>query len=293
MSNETRAFVQDMAELHAGFVVYEIRSHCTHHRQLCTLDQPLYGKKETNGTITLIPDQRKPRRMDQLRYEVFWIWTTRYTPKSKLLFLDGRDSYFQRQPFRGQEGVDSMNATTIHFYEDMVTVGQSLAMRNWVRKQFPEDWVKDMNNIQEEMTICSGSSMGGRAAMETYARAMVQYSDQYALGLRGGDQGIHHYIIRRDRLLGAPNITTIVIYKQGYGMVNTIGTLYVKRKRPLRSMGIVDNVTNEILQADGKPTPIVHMFDRDPEIRAICLNQAQQLLQEWNSSRTAATIGAL
>jgi hypothetical protein len=54
---------------------------------------------------------------------------------------------------------------------------------------------------------------------------------------------------------------------------------------PLRSVGIVHNVTNEVLNWDGTVTPILHQYDRDEELRRIMTVRGQQYIRQWKESK--------
>ena len=62
----------------------------------------LLGRKTTTTQgfeVAPIQDPRKPRTIAILRYELFWIWSLKYIPHTWIMILDGRDTYFQKNPF--------------------------------------------------------------------------------------------------------------------------------------------------------------------------------------------------
>eukprot|EP00544_Gedaniella_sp_CCMP2646_P010877 CAMPEP_0202496900 /NCGR_PEP_ID=MMETSP1361-20130828/21314_1 /ASSEMBLY_ACC=CAM_ASM_000849 /TAXON_ID=210615 /ORGANISM="Staurosira complex sp., Strain CCMP2646" /LENGTH=303 /DNA_ID=CAMNT_0049128345 /DNA_START=251 /DNA_END=1162 /DNA_ORIENTATION=+ len=244
-------------------ILYDIGIRC---RRFCQVD--LYRDK--NGS--LLVDPRKKRQVAQLRFEIFWAWTQLYSSTTRVFFTDSRDVYFHRNPF---ENLPTMT-TTLHVFEEPARVEQSLANSNWLRKTYPDLNMKDMypRNI-----ICSGTTLGGKPAMDMYARAMVHQFDVTQSTRLGGDQGHNNFLIHTNKLVGIPNITNITIHEKGRGLVNTVG-LIAKLRGPLSEVGLLRNGT--VWNSDGTISPVVHMFDRDQELKDIQHNRSLEELAKWN-----------
>lgn len=99
-----------------GLVLYNLEKDCS--KGLCKLNH-LYGSTE----FAVAEDIRVLRPIATSRFEAYWIWSTHYDAKSMILLLDGRDAYFQLQPFEGLErSSHSTPDGILHFF----AVSQSL-----------------------------------------------------------------------------------------------------------------------------------------------------------------------
>jgi hypothetical protein len=273
----------------------------------------------TIGTKSGTKDSRPIRRVSVVRYEYYWAWITQYSSTSQILVTDARDVYFQRNPFdvvatrlyttdkRKEESTsDRTNytttpttlitkeqrrdiETTLYMFEEPVTIAQSNANKRWIQYTYSSDVYETMKH---RMVICSGVTMGGQRAMETYVRAVVDEFDrvQRKASTRYHDQCIHNFLYHTNKLIGSNgnSITNIVVHKQGEGgIVNTIGLVSrMNNNTPLRGLGLVHNTTWEILENDGRTVPaIIHMYDRDEEMKMYINQLIQEELSEWRRSK--------
>jgi hypothetical protein len=113
---------------------------------------------------------------------------------------------------------------------------------------------------------------------------MIHQWDVTNCTVYGCDQGHHNFLISGNQLVGAPNITKIHIFKQGWGIVNTVGLL-AGNKGPLRDLGLVDNTTNQVLNYDGSVSRIIHQYDRDIDFRKVLELRKRDLLAKWRGTR--------
>jgi hypothetical protein len=154
--------------------------------QMCRLNH-VYGWDDG----TMAPDPRSGRVVATLRYEWYWIWSLQYQPNSWLLLLDSRDSFFQSNPFDDlprtvvdpEEG--GMTEGLLYLFGENASatrLGISTKNRRWISVGYGE---RTMEAIQEKPTICSGSTMGERIAIETYLRAMVNEHDEANVRMTG------------------------------------------------------------------------------------------------------------
>mmetsp|Transcript_10094 Transcript_10094/g.14497 ORF Transcript_10094/g.14497 Transcript_10094/m.14497 type:complete len:125 (-) Transcript_10094:38-412(-) len=118
--------------------------------------------------------------------------------------------------------------------------------------------------------------------MDYYARAMVYQFDKTNNRIFGSDQAHHDYLIYTNRLVGAPNITDVIPSKLGEGPVITVGLLQKLLPENTTAIlgGIVDNQTHQVLNTDGRPSPLVHMFDRVPFLKEAAQNRSLVELQK-------------
>jgi hypothetical protein len=137
--------------------------------------------------------------------------------------------------------------------------------------------------------VCSGTTVCGQPAIETYTRAIVSQWDDTLCIVYWCDQGQNNFLIHGHFLEGAPNLTTVVIHKQGTGVANTVGQIPETTGFSLRQHGLIDNTTDQVLNTDGTPSPIVHQFDRDEEMKNIIMVAGvQAYLLEWNRTITGS-----
>jgi hypothetical protein len=287
LTADTRAFfaeyTHDMkSEESVNIVVYELSlSSCKY--QKCQVDN-LFKDAMTKDWIE---DGRPLRQIAMLRFEYQWAFTTLYLPTSKILFTDVRDVYFQKNPME-VEAASTLNSTSIVVFEEASTIGASLANSNWIRNEYGDE---THASIKSKMVICSGTTFGGQPAMEVYARAMVYEFDRTKCKKckKFNDQGFHNYLVHMDRLKGANDgaISAVFVHKQGEGgIVNTIGLVAKRGSGLLREQGLVHNETNQILENDRETiSAVVHMADRDPEMKDLINSKIEEELLHWNTTK--------
>lgn len=284
---------------HHHVVVYQIELECVEGSRCQTQHFYAYQNNTSaaalNHNMTYLPDLRAPRKIAQLRFEYYWYWAIQYSSSSALFLSDGRDVYFQRNPF------DTLHAPsttepgyniekTLHvYYEDAkVAIKDQVHNARWIKYGRKKEAVE---TLLDHNILCSGTTLGGAVAMESYLRAMIQMFDETQCLLGGCDQGHHNYLLHSGRLQGNntntnDRVETIQYFDQGSGAVNTLG-LFCNGKETLRSSGLLDNSTNEVLNWDGTVSAVVHQFDRCPELVEWIERRGQNLLAQWQSTTTA------
>ena len=133
--------------------------------------------------------------------------------------------------------------------------------------------------------------MGEQVAIETYLRAMVQESDETGTKLMGADQGFHNYLYYSNKLASAETIRAIVVFDQGRGAINNLGAM---RTAPLEEWGnghlveVVSNTSMTVLNWDGKPSPVVHQFDRHKVLSKFIYGHITGVLQQEYAEKQQA-----
>ena len=143
--------------------------------------------------------------------------------------------------------------TTLHVYTDTDQIQQNTPERNWVQNIYNDTILQTIGHLPG---FCSGTTLGGQPAMETYNRAMIHEWDitSHANNI-GMDQGRHIVLVRMKKLVGAPNISHVEIFKMGTGEVNTLGVPLKHLRIPLEEWKGYDSTTTEtILNEDGSPS---------------------------------------
>jgi len=256
-----------------GLVLYNLEKDCSEGR--CKLNN-LYGS--VDGVAS--EDIRVHRPIATSRFEAYWIWSTHYGPKSMILLLDGRDAYFQLQPFEGLERSPvSASDGVLHFFSEMAAIRTSKQYNvRWLRTAYPDRKLYDY--FLDEKIICSGSTMGEQVAMEAYLRAFATEFDLTQCLAKGCDQGLHNYLYYASKLKGVKGISKVVLHEQGKGNVNNLAGL---RDKSLADWGIFkrDGDVFSVSNWDGKVAPILHQVDRDKELNALINRIYRRKAQEW------------
>jgi hypothetical protein len=187
-----------------------------------------------------LEDPRPQRTLANIRYEIYWIMASNYSPQSWLLLIDARDTIFQANPFEhvprqtgggrltAAAGAGRGNSGILYFFgENMqaTRIGKSKANNKWIRTAYGDEVG---NALSSRPIICSGASMGEQVAVEQYLRAMVSEADETGTVLMGSDQGFHNRLYYSRKLLNCNAIHDIVVFDQGTGIVNNMGALRTK-----------------------------------------------------------------
>lgn len=228
--------------------------------QMCLLND-IYGWKDVDGNvIRKAKDPRIGRVVATLRYEWYWIWAQYYNPNVWIMLVDARDSFFQTDPFAGlprnQDGL-------LYFFgenAEATSLGKSTKNRNWILRSYGE---QTLDALRNKPTICSGSTMGEQMAIETYLRAMVNEWDETDIKMTGADQGFHNYLYYSGKLANSANISKLVVWEQGKGIINNLGAL---RTKEFSEWGFYNPDTHEVYNWDGTLSPVAHQWDRDKNL---------------------------
>ena len=240
------------------------------------------GGSSSSSSSTIIPiaDPRKPRTVQTLRYEIYWLMLLPISKQSWILLVDARDTYFQLDPFASvpRRTDPRQESGILYFFGeniDATRLGQSKSNRKWLQAAYG-DTVTSV--LQDKPTICSGATMGEQVALETYICAMVGESDTTGTVLAGADQGFHNYLYYSYKFQYTEAIHSIIVFDQGQGIVNNMGALRSKALHEWGNGNIVQVTTNDeetnprkkhaytVLNWDGTPSPVVHQFDRHQQL---------------------------
>lgn len=70
--------------------------------------------------------------------------------------------------------------------------------------------------------------MGESIAIKSYLRAMIYEHDENNIRMAGPDQGFHNYLYCSNKLFNCITIYKIIIWEQGYGIINNSSALRIK-----------------------------------------------------------------
>ena len=246
---------------------------------ICTHGRSFYYN---TSSLEYIDDLRpSPRTLSQLRFEFYAAWLLRPQTETysyrygRIMLSDLRDVFFQKNPFSGMASHQQLKNTLIVFEEFPTRIKDQPHNREWIRNSRGE---QALDQIGHNYISCSGTTFGGRDAMEAYLLHMLKAFDETpeANSIAGMDQGHHNFVVHSGRLNSS--IDQVVIEKQGYSIVNTVGI--IGAVWGLRQHGILDNATNEVLNYDGTVSPVVHQYDRDAEFTDIFEKRYQAFINQ-------------
>jgi hypothetical protein len=214
------------------------------------------------------PDPRPYRTFANIRYALYEYWLEKYEPRSYVLILDFRDTFFQGNPM----GEHLPFASRVPKYDLRVfaenfkvkQIGNCVFNSMWVRKCFGKS---AFDSVKANAVLCSGSTYGSYPAVHHYVRTMLTSFDKVQCWKKGieSDQGYQSYLYYS----GAFNTPdgNATKFDQGEGVVNTIGALNGFRvpkhmKGPLDTHWHIRDSDGYILNNDGTRSVCIHQWDR-------------------------------
>jgi hypothetical protein len=251
--------------------------------------------KATNHTASspwqMLRDSRPPRHAAIIRYEYYYEWAALYHHNSRILLTDSRDVFFQRNPF---EMMTSCMSKTLFVFDSgqgyngnsrSMTIEESLPDYTWIKKAYGRTEV--LGEIKNKISSCSGTTLGGQAAVAMYARAMVdqyEYSHSLVGYSRNWDQAYHNVLIHTGLLSNATNITSVTLMDVNYpnNIVRTIGQeiKFLDGRKPLQQISWFQNKSGEelVLNLDFSVPAVVHQADRHEQLKILLSTRAHKAL---------------
>ena len=224
------------------------------------------GKKDREPLARLWPLWRwyfasgaSPARKERLAHRVLHVRYRRYllyadylrqhaADYDRILLADSTDLIFQADPF-------NWNWTPgLHLFleEPQNRLGACRLHRLWLSCQAGSEFVE---RHADEIVSCSGTTYGDTASIREYLTQMVaaMMRARNLAKISGGDQGIHNYLRLEKKL---PNLT---VHANRHGPVLTMGVMQAGDYRL--------NNTGAVLNEDGSVPPVLHQYDRLPELK--------------------------
>jgi hypothetical protein len=176
--------------------------------------------------------------------------TTYLGEYQNVLITDVRDVWFQADPFSGFGG------GLLVFEEDdrIQLADEKLHNAAWIEELFGSE---ALAGIGQFPILCSGTIMGDAKAM---IRFLIEFENLLCRARKvatgGSDQGLHNYLCR------AILEPWLQVSKNGEGPILTM--------TPILEAGIdfLVSRTGQVLNANGLPVPVLHQYDRHPELAA-------------------------
>jgi hypothetical protein len=166
----------------------------------------------------------------------------------RILLADSTDVFFQADPFAWPW------SPGVHFFleEEKNRLGACRLHRLWLGCQVGPEFVE---RHAHEIVSCSGTTYGDTPGILDYLAQMVAAMMQAGnLGkISGGDQGLHNFLRLEHK-------------------VNRL-TLHHNRRGPVLTMGVMQpgdyhlDPAGRVLNEDGSVPPVLHQYDRLPELK--------------------------
>jgi hypothetical protein len=192
------------------------------------------------------------------RYRLYLQFLRRHGKRyRRVLLTDVRDVYFQRPPFEGDPGHDLV------FFEEHERhlLGNCPWNAQWLAHLLGAE---ALDRLGSRITLCAGTTLGTPDALIFYLERYLQTLQTAAnLDYRLGDQAIHNSVVYEHlddcpfSLLRCPNVR---------GPVYTIGNAVPEEDFRFSVLG-------ELLYPDGRVAPVLHQYDRRPELTKILLDR--------------------
>lgn len=181
------------------------------------------------------------------RYCFYYDFLTDHRDEYRYVLLtDVRDVLFQRDPFAALKEEDVLN-----FYCEENTIANSFYTAYWIKNGFGK---QALEAIGQKMSICSGTTIGSMGRILNYLENMIVMQARITgglTGLGGFDQGVHNYLIYNNYFPGSR------IKSNCTAEVATLG----------ESTSIFLDEQMELVGKDKKVMPVVHQFDRFPDLK--------------------------
>lgn len=158
------------------------------------------GKDNCRFTDSFLgyPDPREYRTFANIRYALYEYWLQQYEPRSYVLILDFRDTFFQGNPM----GEHLPFAQRVPRY-DLRVFAENFKVKQietcvfnsmWVRKCFGKE---AFDSVKKNAVLCSGSTYGSYPAITHYVRTMLASFDKVCWSSPGRVVSAHHvYCVR-------------------------------------------------------------------------------------------------
>jgi len=160
-----------------------------------------------------------------------------------------RDVIFQADPF------ENLQVEVLKFYSENYSIKESFYTSYWIRNAFGKN---KLANIENNRSICSGTTIGSVELILDYLEKMIFKQAEITsgiTGLGGFDQGVHNFLIYNNFFQNS------LITNNGYGEVITLG----------EALNIKLNNHEELINEDLSIVPVVHQFDRFPDLKIIAM----------------------
>jgi len=174
-----------------------------------------------------------------------------------------------------------MTKSLMTFQESpLKTIGDEMDTRLWMQSSHDKMW---FHRLGRRNILIASAVVGGQPAIETYTRAMIQEHDTTDCPFFGCEKGHHNYLFWSEKLKKASTIDELIMGEQGNSAVNTLQNLIKFGGGTLRSIGAIKD--DKVVNMNGKPSPVVHQYQEDEELRGIVEKRTEKWMDDWSSVR--------
>lgn len=189
---------------------------------------------------------RRVLHLFYLRHLLYLRFLERNPGIQRVLMCDSRDVYFQRDPFSDWPGPG------LHAFEEIesVSIGECEHHRRWITLLAGEQTLEQMSNFPR---VCAGTILADRDSAIEFLSKMVEMTfSALSLEPHDGDQGLFNILVRQNQI---PNI---VVHRNGESSVYT--------GSGIGGEPVLTDRDSFVIRPDGSRVPILHQYDRNPEI---------------------------
>lgn len=209
-----------------------------------------------------------------------------------VLLTDFRDVYFQDHPFAKDHFMKPSFGSNelMVFQETSYVIHDRYKNYNggWIKDCFGADAVRRMEGYP---VSCAGTVMGTARGVKHYLDTVIhaledkiinaEEGTREACKATGADQAAHNFSIYTGLLASDHGFS---LMPNGFGAVNTVGGACSPgtdaKGKPNFFRPLLLNERKQVLNQDGSLSPIVHQFDRCPEVEALVYGE---WLDKWEA----------
>lgn len=189
-----------------------------------------------------------------VRFPLYYVHLARNAGKyANVLISDVRDVIFQRDPF----DFDLGDEVCVFLEDDRDRIRDCRYNTAWLDLGFGPGAVGE---VGDNLVSCSGVTLGSYRAMMHYLEVMNEHLLRLKSHPNGMDQGVHNYVLYKQRLKDAR------VFANGRAPVLTMGKT---TDRPTRF-----DERGRVLNDDGTVPGVLHQYDRHIELGRLALDES-------------------
>ncbi|HEX6184574.1 MAG TPA: hypothetical protein VFZ44_11880 [Pyrinomonadaceae bacterium] len=189
-----------------------------------------------------------------IRFPLYYVHLARNAGKyANVLISDVRDVIFQRDPF----DFDLGDEVCVFLEDPRDRIRDCRYNTLWLERGFGPGTVEE---VGDNLVSCSGVTLGSYRAMMHYLEVMNEHLLRLNSHPHGMDQGVHNYVLYKQRLKG------VRVFENGRGPVLTMGKT---TDLPTRF-----DERGRVLNDDGTVPGVLHQYDRHIELNRLTLDES-------------------
>jgi hypothetical protein len=189
-----------------------------------------------------------------VRFPLYYVHLARRAGRyANVLISDVRDVIFQRDPF----DFDLGDELCVFLEDPREHIRDCRFNTNWLMRGFGPAALEE---VGDNIVSCSGVTLGSYRAMMHYLEVMNEHLLLLKSHPNGMDQGVHNYVLYKQRLKG------VRVFENGRGPVLTMGKT---TDLPTRF-----DDRGRVLNDDGTVPGVLHQYDRHIELDRLALDES-------------------